>query len=65
MKWEYMTVMFATTGFWVGGNLDGNAFNAELNKLGEQGWELVSVFHTNMSQGLTRDVFAVLKRQTQ
>jgi hypothetical protein len=65
MKWEYMTVMFMAKGFWLGGKLDGNAFNEELNKLGEQGWELVSVFDTNMAQGQTRDVIAVLKRQTQ
>jgi Domain of unknown function (DUF4177) len=65
LKWEYMTVMFAATGFWLGGKLDGNAFNDELNKLGEQGWELVSVFDTNTSNGQTRDVFAVLKRPAQ
>jgi hypothetical protein len=65
MKWEYMTVMFAATGFWLGGILDGKAFNDELNKLGEQGWELVSVFDTNMADGKTRDVVAVLKRRSQ
>jgi hypothetical protein len=62
MKWEYLTVKFATGGFVLGGKLDGDAFNAELNKLGEEGWEMVSVFDTNMDQGMTRDVVAVLKR---
>jgi Domain of unknown function (DUF4177) len=62
MKWEYLTVMFKATGFWRGGKLDGDAFNSKLNELGEQGWELVSVFDTNMSEGETRDVVAVFKR---
>jgi hypothetical protein len=62
MKWEYLTVKFATSGFLLGGKLDGDAFNEKLNELGEQGWELVSAFDTNMDQGMTRDVVAVLKR---
>jgi len=63
MKWEYRTVVFATTGFFVGGKLDGQEFNDKLNALGDEGWELVNVFDTNMIQGQTRDVIAVLKRQ--
>lgn len=62
-KWEYYTVMFQATGFWFGGKLDGNSFNEKLNELGEQGWELVSVFDTNMLRGETRDVVAVFKRR--
>jgi hypothetical protein len=64
MHWEYLTVAFAATGFWVGGKLDGDAFNGKLNELGRQGWELVSVFDTNQGGGSTREVFAILKRQT-
>jgi Domain of unknown function (DUF4177) len=62
MKWEYRTEMFAASGWLKGGKLDAEPFNDKLNSLGEDGWELVSVFETNMSQGVTRDVFAVLKR---
>ncbi len=62
MKWEYLTIKFGTTGWFLGGMLDGQKFNDRLNCLGEQGWELVSVFDTNMSQGQTRDVVAVLKK---
>jgi Domain of unknown function (DUF4177) len=65
MKWEYITVLFTATGFWLGGKLDGEAFNSKLNELGADGWELVSVFDTNMLQGQTRDVIAVLKRPRQ
>lgn len=59
-----MTVMVATGGNWFGfgGKLDGNAFTEKLNELGAEGWELVSVFDTNMGHGQTRDVVAVFKR---
>jgi hypothetical protein len=62
MKWEYLTIKFDTSGWFFGGILDGQKFNDHLNRLGEQGWELVSVFDTNMGQGQTRDVIAVLKK---
>ena len=62
MKWEYMTVMFASSRWFLGGKLDGKQFNERLNELGEEGWELVSVFDTNYTEGATRDVVAVLKR---
>src|SRR5262245_21662681 len=56
MKWEYTTVMFATTDWWRGGKLDGEKFNEHLKTLGEEEWELVSVFDTNETQGASRDV---------
>jgi hypothetical protein len=62
MQWEYMTLVFAATGFILGGKLDGKKLNDRLNELGEEGWELVSVFDTNMHDGTTRDVYAILKR---
>jgi len=46
----------------VGGKIDAQALTDRLNKLGGEGWELVSVFGTNMLDGKTRDVFATLKR---
>jgi hypothetical protein len=65
MQWEYQTIMMGTSGFWLGGKLDGQAFTRRLNELGKQGWELVSVFGTNQAYGTTRGVFAVLKRPAQ
>lgn len=62
MKWEYTTVMFEASGWFVGGALDGEKFNNRLNQLGEEGWELVSVFDTNAQGGRSRDIVAVLKR---
>ena len=63
MKWEYLTIKFETSGWLLGGILDAQKFNDHLNRLGQQGWELVSVFDTNMGYGQTRDVVAVLKRR--
>ena len=65
MKWEYMTLVLAAKGLFLGGSIDGQKLNDRLNQLGEERWELVSVFDTNMLEGQTRDVFAVLKRPLQ
>ena len=62
MKWEYKTIKTDTTGFVVGGKFDQNSFEQLLNGLGEQGWELVSVFDTNVEGGKSRHVVAILKR---
>ena len=62
MMWEYKTIKSDTTGFVAGGKFDQNSFEQILNELGEQGWELVSVFDTNMEGGKSRHVVAVLKR---
>ncbi len=64
MKWEYKTIKLATTGF-MGGKLDENNLDYQMNQLGEQGWELATAFDTNQSQGATRDVVIIFKRQTQ
>jgi hypothetical protein len=61
-KWQYQTVRFDLKGF-MGGILDLDAFQTELNSLGADGWELVSCFDTNMSQGQSRYVIAVFKRK--
>jgi hypothetical protein len=63
MKWEYTTIMFEASGWFLGGKLDGEKFTSHLNRLGEEGWELVNVFDTNFTRGGTRDVVAVLKRE--
>lgn len=61
MKWEYTTVKVDTKGF-VSVKFDNASFEQILNGLGQQGWELVNVFDTNMDGGKTRHVVAVLKR---
>ena len=65
MGWEYKTRAFDFSGeafFSQGGTFNSDKFNHELNRLGWDGWELVSVFDTNRVQGATRFVIAVLKR---
>lgn len=61
-KWEYISVKVDTKGI-RGGILDIENFDAELNRLGEEGWELVSCLSTNQGKGYSREVIAVLKRK--
>jgi len=61
-RWQYQTVQFDTTGF-MGGIIDLDEFQATLNSLGADGWELVTCFDTNMAQGQSRYVIAVFKRK--
>jgi hypothetical protein len=65
MKWEYRTVMFEASRWFLGGKIDGSEFNDRLNQLGEEGWELVNVFDTNFANGGTREAVAVFKRPMQ
>ena len=60
--WEYKTIALEAHGF-LGGKLDRPKFEALLNELGRDGWELVNAFDTNQGHGQTRDVIAVFKRQ--
>ncbi len=65
MGWEYHSYSFnfdAAAFISQGGLFDSNLFNNELNRLGWEGWELVSVFDTNSVNGGTRYVVAVFKR---
>ena len=65
MNWEYETLTFDFSGeafISQGGLFNAANFNHELNRLGWDGWELVSVFDTNRVQGGTKYVVAVLKR---
>lgn len=63
-KWEYTSIKVETRGF-MGGILDLSDFDHQLNRLGEDGWELVSCFTTNQGQGFTRETIAVFKRRKQ
>ena len=65
MGWEYHTAMFDFTGeafISQGGLFNADKFNLELNRLGWEGWELVSVNDTNRMQGATKYIVAVFKR---
>ena len=61
-KWEYQTVKVDAKGM-LGGVVDVQTFDQMLNYLGQQGWNLVSVFDTNMVHGTSREIVAVFKRE--
>jgi hypothetical protein len=62
MKWEYMPIALKTKGF-LGEKVDPDELTARLDEAGESGYELVSVFATSQSEGATREVLAVFKRE--
>ncbi|MBE0545437.1 MAG: DUF4177 domain-containing protein [Verrucomicrobia bacterium] len=60
-KWEYKTIKVDTKGM-LGGILDTTAFDAVLNQVGADGWELIAAFDTNQNYGASREALAILKR---
>lgn len=65
-KWEYRVLKLKTDlGFWSGTEFDADALQAELNRLGEDGWEVVSIFDIEKVNGGSKYVNVVLKRMGQ
>lgn len=60
-RWTYKVIKFNTTG-WLGGQIDESELNRELDRLGGEGWELVSCVDTNASHGRSVFVVCILKR---
>ena len=65
--WEYQTRVFdfhsdAFLGKVRDGTFDAEAFDLEANRLGWEGWELVSVMDTNYITGNTKFIAATFKR---
>jgi len=56
MRWEYKVIKYSKRNFF-SGTIDPEAFEAELNSYGREGWELVSVTQNQMAI-----VVAVFKR---
>jgi hypothetical protein len=48
MRWEYKVIKFSKRSFF-SGTIDPEAFETELNSLGREGWELVSVTQNQMA----------------
>ena len=61
-KWEYRTIKVEAKGM-MGGILEVDNFDNELNILGELGWELVSCFSTAQAYGQSREIVSVFKRR--
>lgn len=61
--WEYHVLKFEPTGMvFRGGKIPDEWLSEELNKLGAEGWELVSTFTSAIAQGATNEVAVILKR---
>lgn len=57
IKWEYHIINIRSENY----RLDPNAVR-ELNTLGEDGWELVSITSVNFKSGATDNIAMVFKR---
>ena len=62
MKWEYMTLLWDARRGFLGGKIDRQGLNDQLNQLGSEGWELVAVTDTSQEGGSTRNLLLILKR---
>ena len=60
--WEYKTIKTPFSKGWSSPQLEPTEFDALLNQLGAQGWELVSVFTTHQENGRSGEAMAVFKR---
>ena len=56
-QWEYMIINIRSENY----RLDPNAVR-ELNVLGEEGWELISISSVNFKSGATDNIAMVFKR---
>jgi hypothetical protein len=61
MKWEYKTLCLTTNGLMVP-KVDTAKVDAEFDRLGHDGWGLVSTFDTNAGLGASYQMVAILKR---
>lgn len=61
-KCEYYTLIIETKGMF-GGKINENQFLSELNRLGNEGWELISSVSTNQDFGSSRNVICIFKRK--
>ena len=62
-KYEYKVVKTQESGFW-NPKLDIDTMENELNKLGSEGWELISVADTNYYEGATKEIVLFFKRES-
>lgn len=61
-QFKYKTYIYKPTGFY-GGIVDEEAFQAELNRFGSEGWELVSAVSSNQNYGSTRGIVCIFKQK--
>lgn len=62
-RWEYKVLKLETeSSFFTGTEFDESELEFELNHLGAEGWELVSIFSVEKVKGGSKYVSAALKR---
>ncbi len=61
LKHEYKVIEVKPGGFW-GTKLEPADIEIQLNKLGEEGWELLNSLDTNEYQGGTKKLLFIFKR---
>ncbi len=61
MRWEYKVHAFDSKHF-LSGKFKWEDFEGDLNRMGREGWELVSTLDTNSYRGSTGSVVALFKR---
>lgn len=59
---EYKILKFNTTGLF-GGKVNLEEIEVELNKLGAEGWELISTVASNEAYGTTKEIVYIFKRK--
>lgn len=59
---EYKTLIYEPAGWW-GGKVDADHFDARLNELAEDGWEIDQCFPVAMSNGQTKNIVLIFKRK--
>lgn len=62
-RWSYRVVEFDPKSSFMGGKIDRQYIEDQLNELGKQGWEIISNFTTNEGYGSTKKIVYTLKRE--
>lgn len=63
MKWEYKSVEFNTANFWKGIAFSVEQVDELTNRLGVEGWEMVSSVSLNEDTGYSKSFVLFFKRQ--
>lgn len=61
--WQYKVVEFDAKSSFMGGLVDVKAMEETLNRLGQEGWEVINGFTTNQGNGYTRKIVYTLKKE--
>ncbi|MCR4646610.1 MAG: DUF4177 domain-containing protein [Oscillospiraceae bacterium] len=61
-QYEYKVVVYDTKGM-LGGCVESDQLEKQLNLLGHDGWELVSCTSTSQSYGSSRSIVCIFKRK--